>query len=88
MPLPRGAGEGRSLKTGKHPQMNSMSRPLTFMVAVLYGMSWRVGPLSVLAAVFAASEGRSPTDFLSTIALAFGLILFIHYRMGWPPFRR
>jgi len=68
--------------------MKLMTRPFVFMLAVLYGIAWIAGPVSLLAAVLADGEGRNPFEFLSTIILAFGVIAFIHHRMRWFPFRR
>ena len=68
--------------------MKIMTRPFTFVVAVLYGAAWIVGPVNVLAAIQAVGEGGNPGSYLSTIVLAFGIILFLHIKMGWFPFHR
>ncbi len=65
-----------------------MSRPLTFLAAALYGVCWVTGPLSLLAALLALAEGGNPLGYTSTILLSFGIILLVHNRMGWFPFRR
>lgn len=65
-----------------------MSKPLSFLVAMVYGMAWIVGPMNVLAAVLASREGGNPLGYASTILLSFGIILLVHSRLGWFPFRR
>ena len=65
-----------------------MSKPLSFLVAMVYGMAWIVGPMNVFAAILAAREGGSPFGYASTILLSLGIILLVHSRLGWLPFRR
>ncbi len=61
---------------------------MTFLVAVLYGVCWIAGPLNVLAVVLILAEGGNPMSYTSVILLSFGIILFVHNKMGWFPFRR
>ena len=68
--------------------MKIMTRPFTFVVAVLYGAAWIVGPLNILAAIQSVGEGGNPGSYLSTIVLALGIIIYIHFKMGWFPFHR
>lgn len=65
-----------------------MTKPTTFLIAILYGASWFAGPVNLLAAVTALGEGESPFAYLSTILLSFGIILLVHKRLGWFPFHR
>lgn len=65
-----------------------MTKPTTFLIAILYGASWFVGPVNLLAAIAALRGGENPFAYLSTIVLSFGIILFIHSKLGWFPFRR
>lgn len=67
--------------------MKIMTRPFTFMVAVLYGAAWIVGPLNILAAIQSVGEGGNPGSYLSTIVLTVGIIFYIHFKMGWFPFQ-
>jgi hypothetical protein len=66
-----------------------MSKALmTFLVAVLYGVSWIAGPLNLAAVVLTMADGRNPLTYVSVTLLTFGIILFVHRRMSWFPFRR
>ncbi|MGE5619419.1 MAG: hypothetical protein ACM3US_09190 [Sphingomonadaceae bacterium] len=64
-----------------------MSRPMMFLVATVYGASWIVGPLNLLAFVLNALELKNPIGFIPMIVVPFGIILQVHYRLGWFPFR-
>jgi len=55
---------------------------------MLYGASWIIGLLNLLAAVVALPEGRNPLEYLSMILLPFGVILYVHHLAGWYPFHR
>lgn len=68
--------------------MQIISKPMMFMIAVIYGMAWIVGPLNILAAIAASSEGGNPLSYGSTIALSFMVIFFVHFWRGWFPFQR
>lgn len=61
---------------------------MTFLVAVLYGVCWIAGPLNVGAAVLTMADGRNPMDYVAVTLLTFGIILFVHSKMRWFPFRR
>ncbi len=68
--------------------VSKMKKTNTFVVAVLYGGSWFVGPLNLVAAILALHEGRNPTEYLPTILLSFAIIVLVHRLLRWFPFRR
>ncbi len=59
----------------------------TFFAAMLYGASWFVALINLLAAVLALQEGASPLSYLPMILLPAGIVLYIHHMAGWFPFR-
>ena len=58
------------------------------MTAVLYGVALMAALSNTV--VFATGVARSEVNpaNISLGLLGWGLILYIHYRRGWPPFRR
>jgi hypothetical protein len=58
------------------------------MMSLLYGVCWVMGPLYILTAVLTISEGGNPIGFIPSIIGPFGVILYIHNKMGWYPFRK
>ncbi len=65
-----------------------MRKTNLFLVAVIYGAAWFVGPLNLLAAVQALQGGDNASAYLPMILLPFGIILYVHHMAGWFPFRR
>jgi hypothetical protein len=60
-----------------------------FLTAVLYGVALMSG-LSNTVALMLALGGTATFDWslLSLGLLGWGIVLMIHYRRGWFPFRR
>ncbi len=58
-----------------------------FFGAMLYGTSWTVALINLLASAVALSEGRSLVDYLPMILLPLGIVLYIHHLAGWFPFQ-
>lgn len=59
-----------------------------FFGAMLYGTSWIVGLINLLAAILALSEGNDSIGYLPMILMPFSIILLVHQLNGWFPFRR
>lgn len=59
-----------------------------FLVATVYGAAWFVGPVNLLAFVLSLLERQNPIGFIPMIVVPFGIILQVHHRLGWFPFRR
>jgi len=58
------------------------------MIAILYGTALAAAVSnSVMLAIYLTS-GRALGGTLPTALLGWGIILYLHWRMGWPPFRR
>lgn len=47
-----------------------------------------MGPLYVLTAILTISEGGTALGYVPSILGPFGVILYIHNKMGWFPFHR
>lgn len=65
-----------------------ISKPLTFLIALLYGVSWVFGCLSLLAAVLVICEGGNPLGLVPSVLGPFGLILLVHSRLRLFPFHK
>lgn len=55
---------------------------------MLYGASWFVVLVNLLATILALREGQNPVGYLPALLVAFGIIAFVHQTAGWFPFRR
>ncbi len=80
-PLPRQAGEGKGIRTVQKTVG-------TFLAAMLYGASWIVVLIDLLAILGAAQQGGSVAGYLPTMVGGLIVIAMIHYSAGWFPFRR
>jgi hypothetical protein len=64
-------------------------RALTqFFAAMLYGAAWFALLTNGLVLVTSLTAGVGPGSSLPTALLGLLIILYVHRRMGWPPFRR
>ncbi|MHB8992972.1 MAG: hypothetical protein ACYC66_15225 [Chloroflexota bacterium] len=66
--------------------MPIMSRPMQFLAAAVYGISWVVGLLNLLAFVLNLLAGENPFGLIPAMLATFGFILLVHSRLGWFPF--
>ncbi len=60
----------------------------TFFAAMLYGASWIVVLIDLLAIAAATQEGGSIAGYLPALIGALVVITMVHYAAGWFPFRR
>lgn len=65
-----------------------MRKGAIFFGAMLYGTSWVVGLINLVAAVLTLAEGGDPVGYLPMLLMPLGFILFVHQINGWFPFRR
>lgn len=54
---------------------------------MLYGASWIVLLIDILAVATATQQGSTVTGYLPTLLGALVVILMVHYTAGWFPFR-
>ena len=60
----------------------------TFVVALVYGFAI-IAALSNTAVLFdRLSRGEPVVGLVPIVLLAWGIIALVHFRRGWPPFRR
>ena len=58
------------------------------IVAMLYGVSLMAAISNTLMLAVYLSSGRPAASALPVALMGWGIILFLHKRMGWPPFHR
>lgn len=65
-----------------------MAKVGVFLAAVLYGASWVVVLVNLVAVASSFQTGRDAIGYLPTLLAGLGVILFVHYSAGWFPFSR
>ncbi len=60
----------------------------TFLAAMLYGASWVVVLIDLLAVAGAVHQGSSIVGYLPTLIGGLVVIVMVHHAAGWFPFRR
>jgi len=66
-----------------------MMRSLSVLfIGMGYGVAWFAGILNTFVVVARLSAGQPPESFLPVALGAWGIIIYIHYRYRWFPFRR
>jgi hypothetical protein len=58
------------------------------MIAILYGTALAAAVSNTVMLVIYLASGQALGGALPTALLGWGIILYLHWRMGWPPFRR
>ena len=58
-----------------------------FMVALLYGSSLAAAVSNSVVLALRMQSGESPDSALPIALMGWGIILYLHRQMGWPPFR-
>jgi hypothetical protein len=58
------------------------------LVAILYGAAWPTALLNALVVGLRLLAGEPPGSALPFALLAWAIILYVHHRRGWAPFRR
>ncbi len=58
------------------------------MVAILYGTALAAAISNTVMVAIYLTSARSLGGALPTALLGWGIILYLHWRMGWPPFHR
>ena len=59
-----------------------------FVVAMLYGVSLAAAVSNSIVLALRLADGRPPGSALPIALMGWGIILYLHRQMGWPPFRR
>ena len=59
----------------------------TFLTAVLYGAALMAALTNTAALALGLAAGTPNPANLSLGLLGWGVVLYIHHRRGWPPFR-
>lgn len=59
-----------------------------FLIGMGYGVAWFVAVVNTFVVFNRLSAGQSLDVFLPYMLAGWGIILFVHYRAGWFPFRR
>lgn len=65
-----------------------MRKAGTFLAAMLYGASWVVVLINLVAIVASFASGGGLAGSLPSFLGAIAVILYMHYQAGWFPFRR
>jgi hypothetical protein len=58
------------------------------LVAILYGAAWPTALLNTLVVALRLVDGELPGSALPFALLAWAIIVYVHHRRGWVPFRR
>ena len=58
-----------------------------FMVALLYGSSLAAAVSNSVVLALRMQSGEAPGSALPIALMGWGIILYLHRQMGWPPFR-
>ena len=58
-----------------------------FMVALLYGSSLAAAVSNSVVLALRMQSEESPGSALPIALMGWGIILYLHRQMGWPPFR-
>ena len=58
-----------------------------FMIALLYGSSLAAAISNSVVLALRMQSGESPGSALPIALMGWGIILYLHRQMGWPPFR-
>jgi len=58
------------------------------IVAMLYGVSLMAALSNTFMLAIYLASGRATGSALPIALMGWGIILFLHKRMGWPPFHR
>jgi hypothetical protein len=58
------------------------------LIAMLYGLSLAAALSNTAILVYYLSFGRPVASVLPIALLGWGIVLYMHWRMGWLPFHR
>jgi hypothetical protein len=58
-----------------------------FLIALLYGSSLAAAVSNSVVLALRLLGGTSPGSALPIALMGWGIILYLHRQMGWPPFR-
>jgi hypothetical protein len=62
------------------------SRIKLVLIAMLYGLALATALSNTALLIYYVSTGRPIGSALPIALLGWGIILYLHRRMGWPPF--
>jgi hypothetical protein len=58
-----------------------------FIIAVLYGTSLAAAVSNSVVLALRLLGGESPGSALPIALMGWGIVTYVHRKMGWPPFR-
>jgi hypothetical protein len=71
-----------------HTEAGVLFRIKLLVIAMLYGASLMAAISNTFMLATYLSSGRPVGSTLPIALMGWGVILFLHKRMGWPPFHR